>query len=124
MWRWNLTSVLPPTGPNLGIEAIAWMPDSFLTAHGLIDENTGVAYNPSDYPLHGSGLFSIGVESVNTVFVFALNSDETFARISRVAIPLTGVMALEFEPETGHVWAVWTKRVVVTQPSSRSSLEL
>lgn len=45
---------------NLGIEAVKWVSDANLT--GLTDENTGCAYNPANYPLHGDGLFFVAVE--------------------------------------------------------------
>ena len=32
---WNLTSDLPALGANLGLEGIAWVPDSYLTAKGF-----------------------------------------------------------------------------------------
>ncbi|MFN6474197.1 MAG: hypothetical protein RMY36_031580 [Nostoc sp. SerVER01] len=62
--EWNLTSNLPTVSSiNLGLEAIAWMPDSYLQANGFIDESTNQPYNPANYPLHGTGLFFVGLEA-------------------------------------------------------------
>jgi hypothetical protein len=41
--EWNLTADLPPVGPNLGLEAITWIPDAFLVAEGFIDQSTSAA---------------------------------------------------------------------------------
>jgi hypothetical protein len=53
-WRGNLP---PPSlcrcasvADNSGLEAITWVPDTFLTARGFHDESTGAAYNPAAYP--------------------------------------------------------------------------
>ena len=55
---WDITADLPAVGANLGIEAITWMPDSYLVANGFIDESTGAAYNPGAVPgpRHGAVL--------------------------------------------------------------------
>ena len=42
--------------PNLGLEAITWVPDTYLVASGFIDESTLAAYDPTRYPDHGTGL--------------------------------------------------------------------
>src|SRR5258708_6014803 len=42
--EWNLTSLLPAVGANLGLEAISWIPDSFLVANGFVDEATHAKY--------------------------------------------------------------------------------
>ena len=64
--EWNLTADLPAVAANLGLEAISWMPDAFLTSHGFLDEHTGAAYDPASYPNHGDGLFFVGVEANGT----------------------------------------------------------
>ncbi|WP_328584458.1 lamin tail domain-containing protein [Streptomyces sp. NBC_00370] len=105
--EWNLTSDLPSLPENGGFEGISWIPDSFLTAHDFRDEHTGAAYDPASYPGHGSGLFFGGVEDNSTIYAYALNqSGGGFTRIATVASGLSAVMELEFEPATGHLWAV------------------
>ncbi|MFC9860140.1 MULTISPECIES: lamin tail domain-containing protein [unclassified Streptomyces] len=105
--EWNLTSDLPSLPANAGPEAISWVPDTFLTAHGFRDERTGAAYDPAGYPGHGSGLFFVGVEANGTVYAYALNqSGGGYTRIATITSGFSGVMDLEFEPATGHLWAV------------------
>ncbi|MCX4681052.1 lamin tail domain-containing protein [Streptomyces sp. NBC_01433] len=105
--EWNLTSDLPSLPANAGPEAISWIPDTFLTAHGFRDERTGAAYDPAGYPGHGRGLFFVGVEANGTVYAYALNqSGGGYTRIATVTSGFAGVMDLEFEPATGHLWAV------------------
>ncbi len=60
---WNLTADLPVLGSNLGLEGITWIPDTFLTAGGFIDDSTGLPYTPASYANHGTGLFFVGVEA-------------------------------------------------------------
>jgi hypothetical protein len=102
---WDLTADLPGLGANAGLEAIGFVPDSFLVAKGLIDESTGAAYNPADYPGHGSGLFFVGVEQDGRVIAYALKGDNSHTRIATIASGLPAVMDLSFEPETGYLWA-------------------
>ncbi|MDX6347669.1 MAG: hypothetical protein QOF84_2459 [Streptomyces sp.] len=105
--EWNLTSDLPAVAPNSGLEAISWIPDSYLTAHGFRDEHTGAAYKPANYPGHGSGLFFAGLEANGTVYAYALNrTGGGYTRIATIPSGFPAVMDLEFEPSTGHLWAV------------------
>ncbi|OKI32431.1 hypothetical protein A6A29_21910 [Streptomyces sp. TSRI0281] len=105
--EWNLTSDLPSLPANAGPEALSWVPDTFLTAHGFRDERTGATYDPAGYPGHGNGLFFVGVEATGTIYAYALNqSGGGYTRIATATSGFTGVMDLEFEPATGHLWAV------------------
>ncbi|WP_218034625.1 lamin tail domain-containing protein [Acrocarpospora corrugata] len=105
--EWNLTADLPPVAANSGLEAISWIPDSFLTARGFRDEHTGAAYNPSAYPGHGDGLFFVGLEGNGSVYAYALDQvGGGFTRIATIVSGFPGVMDLEFEPESKHFWVV------------------
>jgi hypothetical protein len=105
--EWNLTADLPPLGANLGLEAIAFVPDELLVAKGLLDEQTGAKYDPANYPDHGNGLFFVGIEQNGDVIGYALNrSNNTFKRITSVASTFRSVMELEYEPESTHLWAL------------------
>ncbi|WP_432832128.1 lamin tail domain-containing protein [Dactylosporangium sp. CA-092794] len=104
--EWNLTADLPPVGANSGLEAITFVPDAYLTAHGFADEHTGAPYNPATYPGHGDGLFLVGLEANGTVYTYALSDNGSFTRVATVASGFPAVMDLQYEPETGHVWAV------------------
>jgi hypothetical protein len=102
---WDLTADLPGLGANAGLEAIGFVPDGFVVAKGLIDESTGAAYTPADYPGHGSGLFFVGVEQDGRVIAYALKGDNSYTKIATIASGLPAVMDLSFEPETGYLWA-------------------
>ncbi|MHB1329869.1 MAG: lamin tail domain-containing protein, partial [Gemmatimonadales bacterium] len=104
---WDLTADLPVVGANLGIEAIAWVPDSFLVSRGFRDEVTGSAYSPAAYPNHGGGLFFVGVEGNGRIYAYALNhSTNGFTRIATIESGFVGVMDLNFDRELGYLWAV------------------
>ena len=105
--EWNLTANLPGLPANGGLEAITWVPDDVLVAKGLIDEVTGVAYDPAAYPGHGAGLFLVGVEETGQVVAYALDQGAaTFTRIAAFPSGFPKIMALDFEAETGLLWAV------------------
>ncbi|TDD48745.1 hypothetical protein E1263_33080 [Kribbella antibiotica] len=104
--EWNLTSDLPSVGNNDGLEAISWVPDSFLAAQGFKDERTNAAYNPSSYANHGTGLYFVGLEGNGMVYAYALNqSGSTFTRVAAFAGGFSSIMDLEFEPATGLLWS-------------------
>ncbi|MCW2503320.1 MAG: hypothetical protein JWO79_1604 [Actinomycetia bacterium] len=104
--EWNLTTDLPSLPANAGPEGISWIPDSFLSAHGFRDEHTGAVYKPATYPGHGGGLFFAGVEANGTVYGYALSqSGGGYTRVATITTGFPGVMDLEFEPATGHLWA-------------------
>jgi hypothetical protein len=105
--EWNLTANLPAVGPNLGLEAITWVPDSFLLAKGFVDQTTGAAYAPADYPTHGTGIFLVGLEANGAVYAYALDLTGTgFTRVATFASGFVGVMDLQFDRERGNLWAV------------------
>lgn len=105
--EWNLTADLPAVAPNSGLEAVSWIPDSFLTAHAFRDEHTGAAYDPAGYPGHGDGLFFVGLEGTGGVYAYALDqNDGGFTRVATIASGFPSVMDLQFDPETSHLWAV------------------
>jgi hypothetical protein len=104
--EWNLTADLPPLGANLGLEAVAWVPDSFLLAKGFHDEHTGAPYAPATYADHGSGLFFVGAEQNGAIYAYALDQTSgNFTKVATIASGFPSVMDLELEPESGHLWA-------------------
>jgi hypothetical protein len=103
---WNLTADLPVSGPNLGLEAITWIPDSYLVAHGFLDESTGAAYDPARYPDHGTGLFFVGLESNGVIYGYALDhATSGFQRVATVASGHISIMDLAFDRDVGDLWA-------------------
>ncbi|GAB3931078.1 hypothetical protein GCM10029976_034240 [Kribbella albertanoniae] len=102
----DLTSDLPEVDDNSGLEAISWVPDSFLTSKGFRDENTDAAYRPSSYADHGTGLYFVGLEDNGMVYAYALDQyGEDFTRVASFAGGFATTMELEFEPQTGVLWS-------------------
>lgn len=105
--EWNLTADLPVTGANLGLEAISWIPDTFLVAQGFFDETLGRRYNPADYANHGTGLFFVGLEANGMIYAYALDQTSSgFTRLATISSTLTGVMDLHFDRDLNELWAV------------------
>ena len=103
---WFVTSDIPATGANLGLEAIAWIPDAFLVSKGFIDESKGTAYDPSNYPNHAGGIFFVGVESSGLIYGYALDHvGGGFTRVATFASGNPGIMDLNFDREVGYLWA-------------------
>lgn len=102
--EWDITSLLPPVGANLGAEAIEWVSDDAL-AGKLHDDNTGLPYAPGDYPGHGDGLFFVAVEDGGGVFAFALASGGA-TLVAEIDPGLPGVMALDYDTVRGVLWAM------------------
>jgi hypothetical protein len=103
--EWNLTADLPATGANLGFEAITWIPDAHLVAKGFVDQSSGHAYDPAEFPGHGDGLFFLALEATGQIYAYALNSDGTFARLATIASELTTVTDLQYDPDEQLLWA-------------------
>jgi hypothetical protein len=103
--EWNLTSLLPALGANTGVEGITWVPDSYLTSQGFLDESKAHAYSPAEYANHGTGLFFVGVEQSGKLYAFALDhADSSAALLATITTPVAGVMGLEFDRDTGDLW--------------------
>jgi hypothetical protein len=103
--EWELTAALPPFEANLGIEAVTWVPDDYLTERGFIDEQAGHAYSPQDYPSHGAGLFFVGVEQTGMVYGFALDHDSgASALLASITTRYPGVVGLEHDRDVGQLW--------------------
>ncbi|MEO6598509.1 MAG: hypothetical protein ABIQ16_01460, partial [Polyangiaceae bacterium] len=100
-------SDLPKTGANLGLEAIAWVPDTYLVASGFIDESKKTPYVPANYPDHADGIFFVGVEGSGMIYGFALNhTSSTFTRVATIESGNDAIMDLSFDREVGYLYAV------------------
>ena len=103
--EWNLTADLPVAGPNLGLEAITWIPDAFLVTGGFVDESTGQAYDPAVYANHGAGVFFVGLEANGTVYGYVLDhASGGFQRVATFPGGQASIMDLSFDRETGYLW--------------------
>ena len=104
--EWNLTSDIPSTGSNLGLEAITWVPDASLTGAGFKDASTGAAYDPTRYASHSGGVFFVGVEGTGTVYGYVLADSGSYTRVASFSSGMSGVMELQWEPQASRLWAV------------------
>ncbi|MEU2355489.1 lamin tail domain-containing protein [Streptomyces misionensis] len=109
--QWDMTAQFPQlnTGSkddaNLGFEGVAYVPDGWLTANGWVDPRTGAAYDPANYPLHGSGLFFAGLEWDGTLHAYGLNSDGTFTTFGTIDTGKDSVMDVMFDAGTQRIIA-------------------
>ena len=105
--EWNLTADLPKVNDtNLGLEGIAWVPDSHLVAQGFIDDNTQAPYDPANYGGHGTGLFFVGLEANGRIYAYALNhAGSNFVRVTSFASGHGEIMDLSFDRDNGILWA-------------------
>jgi hypothetical protein len=104
--EWSLLNDLPVVGANLGLEAITFVPDALLVARSFFDESRNAAYDPALYPDHAGGLFFVGLEANGQIYAYALNhTDSSFQRIATLASGFPGLMDLEFDRDTGYLWA-------------------
>ena len=104
--EWDLTPDLPKVDPNLGLEAITWIPDSYLVSKGFLDESRSAAYDPAQYPDHGAGLFVVGLEANGTLYAYALDHKTgAFHKIATIPSGQPKIMGLDFDRDTGALWA-------------------
>jgi hypothetical protein len=105
---WDLSTDLRALGldSNMGPEALTWVPDSYLTSAGFVDQRSGAAYMPARYPNHGSGLFFVGIEQTGGIYVYALDHQSAAAtRIAVIDSGQPGMMALAFDRDVNYLWA-------------------
>jgi len=122
---WDLTAdftgdgTLAATGAdaNLGFEGITWVPDSYLTANGFVDQSTGAAYDPADYPGHGTGLYFLALEKNGDLYAYALHGDGTSHRVAQVDTGMPAIAEVQWDADLQRIWAV-------TDNTSSGSTEL
>jgi hypothetical protein len=105
--EWNLTSDLPLSSANVGLEAITWIPDSFLVGGGFVDESTGQPYDPALYPDHGTGIFLVGLETNGFLYAYALDhTSGAFHRLASFPSGNISIMEVQFDRDVGYVWTI------------------
>jgi chitodextrinase len=118
--QWDLTAEFPELHAgnkdqaNLGFEGVTFVPDSYLTANGFVDQATGKTYRPIDYPQHGSGLYFAALENDGKLYAYALNADHSFHRVAVVDTGMGHVMDVQFNADTQRIWALCDNTCGVT----------
>lgn len=105
--EWNLTSDLPATAINSGLEGIAWVPDTYLVGKGFVDESKQALYDPAGYPGHGTGVFFVSVDVTGMIYGYVLDlTASTFTRVASFSSTLTHAVDLTFDRENHALWAL------------------
>ena len=118
--EWNLTTEFPELHAgnkdqaNLGFEGVTFVPDSYLTANGFVDQSTGATYKPSNYPQHGSGLYFAALENDGKLYAYTLNTDHTFHRVAVADTGMGHVMDVQYNADTQRIWALCDNTCGVT----------
>jgi len=104
----DLADVIDPVkaDSNLGFEGITWVPDSYLVANAFVDQSTAKAYNPQNYPGHGTGLFFGALEKNGHLYAYALANDGTFHRVASIDTGLPMIQETQWDADAQRVWAV------------------
>ena len=113
--KWQLDNLGDSSNPNKvpygntnnGFEALTWIPDNFLEENGFWDENRDEPYDRLNYPDHGTGLFFVGLEHNGKIYAYALShlDIDNFTKIATIDSKEDQIMGLEFDRETGLLWA-------------------
>jgi chitodextrinase len=118
--QWNLTAEFPElhagskAEANLGFEGVAFVPDSYLTGTGFVDQSTGKTYTPADYPGHGTGLYFAALENDGKLYAYALNGDHSYHRVAVVDTGMGHVMDVAFDADNQRIWALCDNTCGVT----------
>ncbi|WP_430868174.1 lamin tail domain-containing protein [Demequina aurantiaca] len=107
--EWNLAADFPGIGANAGMEGITYIPDSWLTARGFLDQNTSTAYSPADYAGHGDGLFFVSIEGTAGVYAYALMTGGAFERVAELdlsSLSFSNVADVQFDADRDLLWVV------------------
>jgi hypothetical protein len=104
----DLADVINPVkaDSNLGFEGITWVPDSYLTENAFVDQSTGAAYDPADYPGHGTGLYFTALEKNGHLYAYALNADGSFHRVASIDTGLPLIQETQWDADAQRIWAV------------------
>jgi hypothetical protein len=94
--EWNLAASLPVLGPNVGLEAITFVPDGYLASISF--------YNPAIVPHDFGGLFFVGVEQTGTIHAYALQLAGGFTHVTSFPSGDLTSKALSFDVTTGYLW--------------------
>ena len=94
--EWNLAATLPALGPNIGLEAITFVPDAYLASISF--------YNPAAVAHDFGGLFFVGVEQTGTIHAYALSLSGAFTQVASFPSGDLTSKALSFDASTGYLY--------------------
>jgi hypothetical protein len=94
---------LPTADANLGLEAVTFVPDSYLVANGF-KTDAGALYNPSAYGDHFGGVFFAGLEANGNVYAYVLQADGGFQRLAAFSSGFNQVMDATWDPAQDALW--------------------
>lgn len=102
--EWDLTASLPQVSANMGIEAVEWVANASV-AGKLVDQNTGVAFDATQYPnAVAGGVFFVALEDNGHVYAYVLNSDGSVEQIADIDSKLGGAMSLDYDTYENVLW--------------------
>ncbi len=98
--NWNTSPHLPLNGGS-GAEALAFIPDSFLTAQGFVDP----AGNPRTSQNGMGGLMFVGHQNGGRIYVFDLNpNNDSFTYVGAYRTNYSETADLAFDRSTGYLY--------------------
>gem|GEM_PF-4919890 len=99
--EWEVNTFVP-TGTNLGLEGISYVPDAFLVASGWRVD--GVAYAASDYPT--PGLFVTAVEGTGALHFFSLERGAAPVEVKVESSGFPWSMDVAYDADRAALWAL------------------
>jgi len=92
-----------PADANLGAEAVAFVPDSYLVANGFRTDS-GALYDPSQYGPHQGGVFFAGIEKNGNLYGYVLGADGAITRVAAFSSGFTTIMDAAWDPSQDALW--------------------
>ena len=103
--EWNLTADIPAAGPNLGLEAITWIPDAYLVASGFIDDTTPAPTTRAAIRATARAVLRRRRGDRLHLRLRAGPHDGGFNRIATLSSGQPAIMDLGFDRDVGQLWA-------------------
>lgn len=103
--QWDITSLLPDVGANLGIETVEWV--SMANLNGLLyDQKLNKALDANDYKdAYADGIFFVGMEANGHIYALVLKDNDKAELIADIPTGLGGVMSLDFDKTNNVLWS-------------------
>jgi hypothetical protein len=96
----NLTS---PADANLGAEAVTFVPDAYLVAHGFRTDS-GALYDPTQYGEHSGGVFFAGIEKNGNLYGYVLQAGGGITRVATFSSGFNQIMDAMWDPSQDAMW--------------------